>query len=65
MNGPSPIIDYIAINEQIEQITQWAYLFSMAVSFGGCGLCAVLATYINYYIFDLKDDSFLVPTPLM
>lgn len=65
MDRPSSMTIYIEVNDKVERVSKWAYFLLLSTSLGGCGLCAILISYINYYIFDLEDGSFLVPTPLM
>lgn len=56
---------YTQLNEKIERISKWIYLAVLVVSIGGVGLFTTLLSYINYFIFDMEDDSFIVPIPLM
>lgn len=56
---------YTQLNEKIERISKWIYLAVLVVSIGGVGLFTILLSYINYFIFDMEDDSFIVPIPLM
>lgn len=65
MERPASKIIYTKLNEKIERVSKWSYIALVYIAFGGCGLCSLFVSYINYYIFDLKDESFLVPTPLM
>lgn len=65
MDSSKSTINYTKLNEKLEFVSKSAYLLLLYTSFGACGLCAIILSYINYYIFDLGDDSFLAPTPLM
>lgn len=56
---------YTQLNEKIERTSKWIYFVVLFTSVGGIGLFEIFLSYINYYIFDQGDDSFLVPTPLM
>lgn len=65
MKRPASMAIYTDFNEKIERISKLTYFAVVFTSLGACGLGAILLSYINYYIFDLKADSFLVPLPLM
>lgn len=55
---------YTEMSAQIEQITEWIFfymddIFMCCVLIGALGQC-----YINYYIFDLGEESFILPIPI-
>lgn len=60
-NSTSKIM-YTQVNAKIERNTEISmYILNITVC---SGMFATLCEcYVNYYIFDLKEDSFIMPVP--
>lgn len=56
---------YIELNAKIEQMCEKIYFFMVKVPRTGMVLFPLLTTITNYFILDLKDESYILPTPLM
>lgn len=56
---------YISLNEKIELITKWLCMHMLKAMTVVCAIGGLVLCYVNYYIFDLKDESFIVPIPIM
>lgn len=54
-------IFYSGINERIERMSKKFHFIAIKVSFAGLMIPPFLASYINYFINDLKDESFQLP----
>lgn len=58
-------IMYIKVNERIEQWNKIIYCISAEISCAGVVLPPLLITSVNYFIYDLKEESYLLPFPVM
>lgn len=58
-------IKYIELNEKIERMSKIVHFFIVKVVYVQSFLPPILITMINYFIYDLKDDSFYMVIPMM
>lgn len=56
---------YTELNEKIERFSKWAHFFMIDVFVYGFTIGSLCQCYANYYVFDLKEDSFHLPIPLV
>lgn len=56
---------YSNLSEKIKHISKWTYVFMMQIIVVGFASGTLASCYANYYIFDLKEESFILPVPLM
>lgn len=63
--NPIAEAEYIKINLNIEQISKIFNLLLTKLTTTGIILPCVIITAINYFIFDLGEDSFYLPIPVM
>lgn len=56
---------YSNLNDKIELISKWSYIFMIKIIVVGFSVGTLASCYANYYIFDLKEDSFILPVFLM
>lgn len=56
---------YNELNQNVERICEGIYFFVVEVSFVGIVLSPLATTVVNYFFGDMKEDSYLLPTPLM
>lgn len=56
-NLDTSIVPYIKLNEKIETISKWIY-FAIRIFTFIIMVPALLVTAVNYFVFDLKNDSF-------
>lgn len=56
---------YDGINTKIELLSKWMHLFVVYVVIPAAVLPAFIATGINYFVYDLGDESYLLPNPAM
>ena len=54
-------ISYDELSEKIEQISKLVDLIILKLTFLGTILSAVLLTIINYFVYNLGDESFILP----
>lgn len=52
---------YIELNEKIEQMSRLLYVVTVKLTIPGSILPAVFITAINYFLYDLGDESFFSP----
>lgn len=57
-------IIYNEMNEKIERISKLVYTIFVEASIVGLVLPPLLITLVNYFIYDLKDESYFLPTPV-
>lgn len=56
---------YLELNEKIERMSKVVYSIFVEASVVGLLLPPLLITLVNYFIYDLKSESFALPTPVM
>lgn len=56
---------YSELNLKIEKMCDFIYFALVDVSLVGFLLPALLITLINYYVYDLNEESYLLPSPTM
>lgn len=56
---------YVKVNEKIERGSKIIYCILPEISFAGVVIPPLLITSVNYFIYDLKDESYLLPFPVM
>lgn len=56
---------YNELNKKIEHFTKWAYINIVYFGTAGSMIPPILLSFMNYYIYDLKDESFELVTPIM
>lgn len=64
MLGVHSRIKYDELNENNERISEKIYFYMVKMSLVGFLLSPLLTTVTNYYVLDLKEESFLLPAPL-
>lgn len=62
--NPDSKIIYTELNEKFERFCKYIYV-AFLDTLGGGTICFISLSYINYYILDLGDESFLLSTPVM
>lgn len=65
MKNPESKIAYTEFNNEFENFGKWVWIVVFHGSLGGGTICFIIMAYINYYILDLKDESFVLTSPLM
>lgn len=53
------------LNEQIELVSEWAYTILINSTMAGGFLPLFLCATVNYFIFGLGEQSFLLPWPML
>lgn len=56
---------YIELIEKIERLTQLIYIGVVKLTIPGVIIPALSLTLINLFVYDLGDDSFFLPFPVM
>lgn len=56
---------YDELNMKIERMCNWVHLVFVDASLAGFLLPAVILTNVNYFIHDMEEESFTLPTPVM
>lgn len=64
-NGPALKATITKVNESIEYMSKLLHFAILKVTIAGVEIPALLATIINYFVYDLEDDSYLLPFPIM
>lgn len=58
-------IVYRKLNRNIEQLSKWCAIVAMSSFFGVSMLPMTVMSLINYYVYDMADDSFYTFSPMM
>ena len=58
-------IKFSELNEKIERISKLIHFILVKLTLAGVELPAFFITLINYFIYDLKDDSYYFSFPIM
>lgn len=56
---------YIKLNERIERIFKLLHFLFVEMSIVGVVLPAALITIVNYFVYNLGDESWFLPCPAM
>lgn len=56
---------YLELNEKIERMSKFVYTIFVEASVAGLLIPTMLITLVNYFVYDLKDDSYALPTPVV
>lgn len=64
MANPDLMLMYTEYNKKIERFCKWAYIAAIHVSLGVGNGSLMIAGYVNYYILDLQDESFMLTSPI-
>lgn len=62
---PASIAIYTELIQKIEFTSKWCYLILADAGTAGSVLPLLLLTIVNYFIFELGDDSFMLPWPML
>lgn len=65
MQNPDSKIMYTEFNREFENFGKWVRIVVFYGSLGVTTICYIIMTYVNYYILDLKDESFVLTSPVM
>lgn len=65
LTSPNSKFMYINLNEKIERITKWLCIDMLQTWFIVAGIGCFVYSYINFFIFDMKAESFILPIPVM
>lgn len=63
--GKHAWITYNDVNEKIERCSKIIYFISAKLSSAGVVLPTALITAVNYSIYDLKEESYFLPFPVV
>lgn len=56
---------YVELNEKIERMSKHVYSIFVEASLVGLVMPPLLITLVNYFIYDLSEESYFLPTPVM
>lgn len=56
---------YNKLNEKIEHFTKWTYISLVYFTVAGSMIPSLFVSFIDYYIYDLKDESFQLGFQIM
>lgn len=62
---PGSVIQYNELNEKIERISQLIYTLFVKITPAGIVLPGLFITLTNYFVYDLKEDSYYFTFPIM
>lgn len=65
VNNPAFRAMATEMDERIELISKVLHFILTKLTVAGIHLPPIVLTAINYFIYDLKDDSYVLPFPLM
>lgn len=53
------------MNEKMDKMASWTYFISAKLTFPIFVLSNLLLTMVNYFILDLGDESYFLPSPIL
>lgn len=56
---------YSEFNDKIEQMTKILYFVMLKLSLAGFSIPILAVTIGNYFLYDLGDESYILPCPVM
>lgn len=56
---------YTELNEKLERMSKFVYTVFVEASLAGLIIPPLLITLVNYFIYDLSEESYFLPTPVM
>lgn len=56
---------YTNLNGIIERVTKWICIYAIEAILIGITITSIITSYVNYYILDLKDESFSLSIPIV
>ena len=57
--------NYIEIDKKIERMSELIYFVLIKICLLGAMLPALLMTTVNYFVYNLGEESFYLPAPVM
>lgn len=63
-DNPDSMLMYTECNRKIEVFCKWAYRVGVYAAVGGGNGFLMLMCYVNYFIVDLGDESFVLTSPM-
>lgn len=54
-------VRYTELNRSLEQICEWSYFYIKNATIYGIAMLTLMVTAVNYFVYDLKDDSYFLP----
>lgn len=57
--------NYRKLNARIEWASEWYYFLLVKLSSLGCMIPPLFLTIVNYIIFDMGDESYFLPLPMV
>lgn len=63
MNDPIAKDKYCKLIEKIEWMSEFFYFVSVKLSVLSLVAPSLLKTFINYFIYNLNDESYILPVP--
>lgn len=65
MSDPNIKAIYLEMNEKMDRMASWAYFIPAKLTFPIFVSSNLLLTAINYFILDLGEDSYVLPSPIL
>lgn len=62
---PTSSAIYTELNAKIELMSKWSYIILVKVCLVGIFLPLLLLTIVNYFVFQLGEESFYLPFPML
>lgn len=56
---------YMELTEKIERMSKLVYSIFVEASLVGLVIPPLLITLVNYFVYDLSEESYFLPTPVM
>lgn len=56
---------YVEMDEKIELTSKLVHFVMAEFSAAGVALPLLLLSYVNYFVFNLGDESFILPFPML
>lgn len=64
LTDPNAVVAAIELHEKIEGFTKLVDLAFTKITFAGILISAILLTLVNYFIFELGDESYFLASPI-
>lgn len=64
-HNPASMAMYNELNTKIERMSKFFYILSVEIIFPASMILPLILMLVNYFVLDLKNESFYLPFPVM
>lgn len=65
LSDPNPKTIYLEMDEKMDRMANWTYFILAKLTFPIFVSSNLLLTVVNYFVLDMGDDSYFLPSPIL